>query len=188
MQDFFINVPDFPIEGFEFPDITPLFENNPTVFKKIIDRLTGEFRNSPPDYILCIESFGYLFGAPLAYNLGCKIILCRKKNHLPRETFSQDYNMCYDKNRTLEIHKNSINSGSSVLIIDDFLASGGTSKAACELVLKSNAKISAIRFIAEIIELNGMKFISHICNDIDSILKIKFDADSKQWQILNSKL
>lgn len=188
MKNIFTNISDFPIKGFEFPDITPLFEKYPDIFRKIIDHFTVEFKQFPPDYILCIESFGYLFGAPLAYNIGSRIILCRKGNNLPRKRYSQRYDMCYANNRILEIHKETIIPNSSVLIIDDFLASGGTSKAAYDLVSLSNARVVSMRFIAEIIELNGISTIKDICNDIDSILKIRFDLENHNWEILTSRI
>ena len=188
MDNIFINIADFPIKGFNFPDITPLFESHPQIFKSIIDYLTDEFKETPPDYILCIESFGYLFGAPLAYNIGSKIVLCRKINGLPRERYSQKYDMCYDNDRTMEIHKEAINKNSSVLIIDDFLASGGTSKAAIELVCKSDSKVTSMRFIAEIVDLNGLAMLNKHCDDIKSIYKIRLDSKSIKWVILNSKI
>lgn len=187
MKDIFVNIPNFPIAGFNFPDITPLFEET-NLFNNIIDFYTNEFAISPPNYILCIESFGYLFGAPLAYNLGSRILLCRKAGRLPRASLSQQYDMCYDKNRTLEIHDKIIRPDQTVLIIDDFLASGGTSKAACDLVRRAGGKVIGIRFVAEIVDMGGIDILDALSYSVESIFKIRFEQFQNKWTVLSAKI
>src|ERR671914_1678192 len=104
-------VPDFPVPGMRFRDITPIFEDDPSLYRAIIDRLADCYESNAPDCVVCIESFGYVFGAPLAYRLGTRLILARQRDKLPRDTFQQDYVMCYATEKCLEMHRYAIHPG-----------------------------------------------------------------------------
>ena len=132
-------VTDFPRPRDRFRDITPIIESDPPLFKAIIDRMAELHRARPPDCIVCIESWGYVFGAPLAYLLGSRICLARRPGKLPRGTIKQEYDMCYDQGRSLEIHRDAIKAADNVLIVDDVVASGGSSLAAVNLVEQAGA-------------------------------------------------
>ena len=106
-------------------NITPILEEDPALYCAIIDRLTEHYQSNPPDCVVCIESFGYVFGAPLAYRLAVRLVLARRQGKLPRETIQQEYQMCYASDKSLEIHRTSIRPGDRVVIVDDVIASGG---------------------------------------------------------------
>ncbi len=146
-------VPNFPHHGIMFQDITPILKNN-IAFTEVIDLFYDKFKNHSIDYVVAIESRGYLFGAPLAYKLGCGLVIIRKPGKLPAQVERIEYNLEYGKD-ILEIHKDSIEYGKKVLIIDDLLATGGTIKAACALVEKLGGKILALAFVSEIKDLKA---------------------------------
>ncbi|MFL5383795.1 MAG: hypothetical protein ACJ8GN_14845, partial [Longimicrobiaceae bacterium] len=99
LEDAFANVPGFPIPGFVFPDITPLLEQEPEIYRAIINEFITRIAPYSPDFLVCIDSFGYLFGAPVAYMLGIRIVLARRTGKLPRQTACAQYDMVYDTNR-----------------------------------------------------------------------------------------
>jgi len=156
-QDKIRIVPDFPKKGIEFYDITTLIKDK-QAFAEVIDLLYEKFKNYNLDYVVAIESRGYLFGAPLAYKLGCGLVIIRKPNKLPAKTERIEYGLEYGKD-ILEIHTDSIEAGKKVLIIDDLLATGGTIKAACSLVEKLQGHIKALAFVVELKKLNGRKHL-----------------------------
>lgn len=147
------DIPDFPKKGILFKDITTALKDG-ACFGQIIDAFYDAFKDQKIDKIAVIESRGYLIGAPLAYKLGCGVVLLRKPGKLPAETLKEEYGLEYGHD-ALEIHKDAINPGEHVLIIDDLLATGGTVEAACRLVSKLGAKITATAFMIELEELGG---------------------------------
>ncbi|MCQ2913589.1 MAG: adenine phosphoribosyltransferase [Alphaproteobacteria bacterium] len=149
------NVPDFPKAGINFKDITTALKDK-NVFREIIDDMYEKIKNRNIDKIAAIESRGFLFGAPLAYKLGCGLVLIRKQGKLPTKTFSQSYDLEYGS-ATIEIHQDAIRENENVLVIDDLLATGGTAEAACKLVKKINANVDSIMFLIELDELQGKK-------------------------------
>ena len=150
---FFYSIKDFPRERFCFPDITALFEETPQLYSEIIDRMVEFLKNEEFSAIACIESFGYLFGAPLAYILNKKIVLVRKPGKLPRDVWKIQYDMCYDNNRELEIHKSNIKRGEKIVVIDDFLASGNTYFSSRSLIEKCGGEVICGCFVATIPDL-----------------------------------
>ena len=142
-------VPDFPLAHMRFRDITPILEADPALYCAIIDRLAQQYRSDPPDCLVCIESFGYVFGAPLAYLLGVRLVLARRQGKLPREKIQQDYVMCYASNKSLEIHGDSIRAGDRALIVDDVLASGGSALAAVQLVERAGGVCVGVTCVAD---------------------------------------
>lgn len=154
------NIPDFPKKGIEFKDITPLLKDS-DAFRIVIDALAEKFSSMHIDYVVAIESRGYLLGAPLAYKLGAGLVIVRKPGKLPAEVEREEYELEYGTD-ALEIHKDAIEQGKRVLIIDDLLATGGTVNAACRLVNRLGGKIIATTFLIELSKLRGREKLSSI--------------------------
>lgn len=150
-------VPDFPKPGIMFRDITTLLQDA-AAYRETIELLYQKFKDRKIDYVTAIESRGYLFGAPLALKLGAGLALIRKPGKLPAETLREEYALEYGTD-AVEIHKDAIEPGKSVLIIDDLLATGGTAAAACRLIQRLNARIAAAAFIIELKGLNGREIL-----------------------------
>ncbi len=152
------DVPDFPTEGILFRDITPLMANG-EAFKAACDELTDFARELKATVIVGPEARGFIFGCPIANNLEIGFIPVRKPNKLPRETVQVSYDLEYGKN-TLCMHKDSIKKGDRVLIIDDLLATGGTIKAASEIVEKLGGVVVGFGFLIELTFLKGREKIN----------------------------
>lgn len=152
------NVPDFPKSGIMFKDITTALKN-PEVFQSIIDNMYETVKNLNIDYIAAIESRGYLFGAPLAYKMGAGLILIRKPGKLPAEVVRQEYTLEYGTD-ALEMHKDAVEKGKKVLLVDDLLATGGTVNAAARLVEKVGAEVVGSLFLLELQELSSAAKLS----------------------------
>ncbi|MCD8024777.1 MAG: adenine phosphoribosyltransferase [Candidatus Gastranaerophilales bacterium] len=152
IKDSIRSVPDYPKKGILFRDITTAIKD-PVVMKKIIDTIANEFRDDKIDYVAGIESRGFIFGMPVAYCLNCGFVPIRKPNKLPMETYSVEYSLEYGTDR-IEMHKDAIEKGKRVLLIDDLLATGGTASAACELVKKAGT-LAGIAFVLELSDLKG---------------------------------
>ena len=146
------SVPDFPIEGILFYDITTLLKN-PEALKASVDQLVDHYQDTGVEVIVGMESRGFIFGMPVAYQMGIGFVPVRKPGKLPAETVSESYDLEYGTN-TLEIHVDAIKKGQKVLIIDDLLATGGTAMATCNLVEKLGGEIVGVAFV---IELNFLK-------------------------------
>ena len=146
-------VKDFPKQGIIFRDITTALKE-PDVLKEMIDYLCNQFRDVQIDYIAGIESRGFIFGMPMAYKLNAGFIPIRKPNKLPAETISQEYSLEYGTDK-IEIHKDAIEAGANVLIVDDLLATGGTAEAAAKLVRKAGGNLVGIAFLIELEALKG---------------------------------
>jgi adenine phosphoribosyltransferase len=153
VKSFIRDVPDFPKPGILFKDITPLLQNQ-AIFKSTVERMAGPFRKKGITHVASVESRGFIFGAPIAYQLSAGFIPVRKKGKLPYKTASHEYELEYGKD-TLEIHADALDATSRVLIIDDVLATGGTAVAACKLVEKLKAKVIGLSFVMELEFLHG---------------------------------
>ncbi len=147
------DVPDFPKPGILFKDITTALKDG-KCFHQIIDAFYEIFKDQPIDKIAAIESRGYLIGAPLAYKLGCGLVVLRKPNKLPAKTLKEYYDLEYGS-AALEIHQDAIAPKENILIIDDLLATGGTVEAACKLISRLQGKITAAAFLIELEALRG---------------------------------
>ena len=147
------DVPDFPKPGIIFKDITTAIKQ-PETFRRIINYLTEEFKDLGIDYVAGIESRGFIFGAPLAYNLGAGLVIIRKPGKLPAAVEQVTYELEYGSD-IVEIHSDAVEPGKKVLIVDDLLATGGTAAASCELVKKIGGNIEGIAFVIELAFLNG---------------------------------
>lgn len=149
------NVPDFPKPGIQFKDITTALKQ-PEIFHQMLDLMAEKYRHTKIDYIVGIESRGFIFGAPLAYILGCGFIPIRKPGKLPAETISQEYALEYGTDK-IEMHKDALKEGDNVLIIDDLIATAGTAEAAAKLITQTGAKIIGFTFAIELSSLQGRK-------------------------------
>jgi len=154
------DVNDFPKEGIIFKDITPLLKV-PEAFKQAIDELTDQFRDERVEVVVGMESRGFIFAAPLAYNLGAGLVPVRKLGKLPHDTLSIEYALEYGSN-TLEIHRDSITRGQRVLVVDDLLATGGTVAATIDLVQQLQGEVVAAAFLIELPFLEGRKALPGI--------------------------
>ncbi len=146
-------IPDFPKPGILFYDITTLLKD-PEGFRTTVDLLSEAFVGEHVDRVVGIEARGFIFAPALAYKLGAGFIPMRKSNKLPAPTESVTYTLEYGTDR-LEIHKDAIEPGHRVLIIDDLLATGGTAKAAIELVEKLGGQVVGVGFVIELEFLKG---------------------------------
>ncbi len=147
------NIPDFPKQGILFRDITTLLKDK-AAFKKSIDGLAKIVKGKKIDYVVAVESRGFIFGAALAYKLGAGFIPVRKKGKLPAETISATYALEYGTD-SLEMHKDALKANSKILIVDDLLATGGTVAAVCQMTEQVKAKIAGIVFLIELCDLKG---------------------------------
>ena len=134
VEHFIRIIEDFPNPKVRFRDISPLIEEAPALFREVIDRMAQTYKKNPPDRIVCIESWGYIFGAPLAYILGTPITLVRRSGKLPRSTIGEEYRMSYSPQKSLEIHLDAVKKDEKILIVDDVIASGGSTLATLKLV------------------------------------------------------
>ena len=146
-------VPDFPQPGVLFRDITPLLAAS-NLFPRVVAWLAEQCERHGADRVACIESRGFLFGAPLAERLGLPLALIRKPGKLPHRTVRQDYALEYGTD-ALEIHADACSSGDRVVLIDDVLATGGTAAAACDLIERLGAGVAGVLFVVELNELHG---------------------------------
>jgi len=153
LKKYIRDVPDFPKQGIIFKDLTPIF-NQSKIFKRLIDYLYKKYKKSKIDKIVCIEARGFLIGAPLAYKLGKSLVPARKKGKLPGKTLQIEYALEYGTDK-LEILVDAIKKDEKVLIIDDLLATGGTTEAVCKLVEKFGAKVAELAFVVELDFLKG---------------------------------
>jgi adenine phosphoribosyltransferase len=153
LKDAIRSIPDWPIEGVIFRDLTTLMQN-PEAYRKACDVFYNRYKNINIDKVVGIDARGFVFGAVLAYQLNVGFIPVRKKGKLPHQTVSAEYTLEYGKN-TVEMHADAITAGEKVVIIDDLIATGGTIEAAVKLVKKLGGDILECGFIVELPDLNG---------------------------------
>ena len=146
-------IPDFPIAGILFRDITPLLRDKQG-FRAAVDLFAERFRDRGIDRVVGIEARGYILGAPVAYAIGAGFIPVRKPGKLPYEKLSEEYALEYGTN-TLEIHADAVEKGERVLVVDDLLATGGTAAATGRLLERLGASVEAYAFLVELTALNG---------------------------------
>lgn len=157
LSKYIANVPDFPKEGIQFKDITPLMQNG-AAFKHATDRFVEFAQKVGADVIVGPEARGFIFGCPVATELEIGFIPVRKPGKLPRETIDYSYDLEYGSN-TLSMHVDSIKPGQKVLIVDDLLATGGTVEATCEMIKKLGGDVVGLAFLIELDFLDGRKLL-----------------------------
>ena len=153
LKDFIRSIPDYPKKGILFRDITTLIKDE-KAFAETIDQIVERSKKFNFDKIAAIESRGFVFASAVSYILNKPFIMLRKKNKLPADVHSVDFELEYGT-ATIEVHKDSINKDESILIIDDLIATGGTAEAAAKLVEISRGKVSAFIFVINLYDLGG---------------------------------
>ncbi|MGC9993477.1 MAG: adenine phosphoribosyltransferase [Candidatus Cybelea sp.] len=151
-------IPDFPISGILFRDITPLLKDKQG-FRQAIDLFVERFSGRGIDHVVGIEARGYIFAAPIAYAIGAGFIPVRKPGKLPHERLTEEYALEYGTN-SLEIHADAITKGERVLVVDDVLATGGTAGATARLLERLGATVEAYAFLIELTALRGREAIA----------------------------
>ena len=159
-KDYIAIVEDFPIKGISFKDITPILKNG-EVFKLITKDIAEFAKKVGANVIVGPESRGFIFGCPVAVELGLSFVPIRKPGKLPRETVSKEYSLEYGTN-TLCIHADALSKGDKVLIVDDLLATGGTIGAAVELINSLGADVVGCAFVVELTELKGREKLGDV--------------------------
>lgn len=155
MRERIREIADFPRPGVGFKDITPLL-GDPAAFSSAVDAIVVSYGRGTIDKVVGIEARGFIVAAPVAYHFGAGFVPLRKPGKLPWETASETYELEYGT-ETLEVHVDAFAPGDRVLIVDDVLATGGTARAACELVERGGATVTGLAFIIELGFLNGAR-------------------------------
>lgn len=158
LKQYIRDIPDFPKKGIIFHDITPLLQNA-KAYEAAIDRMAGMLDGSEIDYLVGIESRGFIFASALAMKLRTGLVIVRKPGKLPYVTINASYNLEYGSD-SLEVHRDAIHRGSRVVLIDDLLATGGTAKTAGDLIQKLGGEITGYCFLVELTKLEGQKKLS----------------------------
>ena len=153
LKDYIRSIPDYPKKGILFRDITTLIKDE-KAFANTIDKIIEISKNFKVDKIAAIESRGFVFASAVSYLLKKPFILLRKKNKLPAETHSIDFELEYGTG-SIEVHKDSINKKDSVIIIDDLVATGGTGDAAAKLIKISSGKVAGFIFVINLFDIGG---------------------------------
>jgi len=157
LKNFIKAVPDFPKKGILFRDVTPLLYS-PKAFAETTEQFATEWRGKI-DAIAALDARGFIFGTALAIRLALPLVIVRKKGKLPGETEAISYGLEYGKD-TLEVQKGAVTPGMTVLVVDDLLATGGTAKAACELIEKIGGKVVGCAFVVELEGLGGREALA----------------------------
>jgi adenine phosphoribosyltransferase len=168
LKDFIRSIPDYPKKGILFRDITTLIKDE-KAFAATIDQIIERSKNFKIDKIAAIESRGFVFASAVSYLLRKPFIMLRKKNKLPGEVHSVDFELEYGT-ATIEVHKDSFIKDESILIIDDLIATGGTALAAAKLVEMCEAKVSAFIFVINLFDLGGCNKLRKNSYKVENLL------------------
>ncbi|MCD7839741.1 MAG: adenine phosphoribosyltransferase [Erysipelotrichaceae bacterium] len=167
LKEYIADIPDFPSEGVLFRDVTPLLADK-DAYKESIRLLADFAKDKNIDVVAGPEARGFLFGCPVAVELGCGFVPIRKPGKLPREVVSKEYSLEYGTNE-IQMHSDSIKPGQNVLIVDDLLATGGTVEAAVSLIEQMGGNVVGIAFLIELEALKGIDLLKGY--DVYSVLK-----------------
>jgi adenine phosphoribosyltransferase len=154
------DIPDFPKPGIIFRDISPIL-SNPDLFRQVVDALAAEAEKSNPTKVVGIDARGFLFGAAVAYKLHLGFIPVRKKGKLPYRTIGYSYVLEYGR-ADMEMHIDAVEKGEKIVLVDDLLATGGTSAAAVHLIRQLGATVESALFFIELVDLGGRKQLSGV--------------------------
>lgn len=166
VEDYIVTVPDFPHKGIMFRDVTTILQDEKG-FALAVDGLKDMLDGVDFDLIAGSESRGFIFGAPVAYAMNKGFLIVRKAGKLPRETVSETYDLEYGT-ATLEMHKDSVKPGQKVVIVDDLIATGGTTEAIIKMIEKLGGEVVKICFVIELAGLNGRDKLKGY--DVDSLV------------------
>ncbi|WP_046470223.1 adenine phosphoribosyltransferase [Allosalinactinospora lopnorensis] len=154
------DIPDFPRPGVLFKDITPLLDA-PEAFQAVVDAIAAHHEHSGVDRVVGLEARGFLLAAPVALRLGAGMVPVRKEGKLPAKTLSESYDLEYGT-ATVEVHADAITAGDRVLVVDDVLATGGTARAAMELVRRAGGTVVGLSVLMELVFLQGRQKLSDV--------------------------
>jgi len=169
LKDFIRSIPDYPKKGILFRDITTLIKNE-KAFSETINQIVERSKKVKFDKIAAIESRGFVFASAVSYKLKKPFVMLRKKNKLPADVYSIDFELEYGT-ATIEVHKDSIDKNDNVLIIDDLIATGGTAEAAAKLVEISKGKVAAFIFVINLFDLNGTEKLLKKGYNVESLIE-----------------
>ena len=161
----------FPRDRIRFRDISPVIERDPALFRAAIDAMEGFHAADPPDGIVGVEAWGFVFAAPLAYRLGCRLVLARRADKLPRETIATSYDMSYAQGRGLALHRDALRAGERIVIVDDVVASGGTALAAASLVARAGARCVGVTCLAAFVDW-GARLIAEQGISVNAVARL----------------
>jgi adenine phosphoribosyltransferase len=161
------NIPDFPVKGIQFKDITTMLKEGPA-FGDAIAQLTAPFADKGIEIVAAIESRGFIFGAPAAFRLNAGFVPVRKLGKLPAQKINESYTLEYGA-ETLEMHTDAIQPGQKVLIVDDLIATGGSASAAVKLIERLGGKVAGLSFLIELKFLHGRAKLS--AYDVHSVIQ-----------------
>ncbi|MCH4053869.1 MAG: adenine phosphoribosyltransferase [Atopobiaceae bacterium] len=171
IEDLVIDIPDYPKAGVIFKDITPVVDD-PEAFKEAVEALGDHFKGMGVTKVVSAEARGFLFGAPVAYQMGVGFVPARKPGKLPRECFSEEYALEYGTN-SIEIHKDALTSDDKVLVVDDLVATGGTAIACGKLAQKAGAEVVGFGFLMELAFLKPKQTIKDAFGlDLFSLIQV----------------
>ena len=169
LKDYIRSIPDYPKKGILFRDITTLIKHE-KAFASCIDQIVERSKNFKVDKIAAVESRGFVFASAVSYLLKKPFVLLRKKNKLPADTHSVDFQLEYGT-ATIEIHKDSISEGDSVLIIDDLVATGGTAEAASKLIEISKGSVAGFIFVINLFDLGGYNNLVKKGHQVENLIE-----------------
>ena len=169
LKEYIRSIPDYPKKGILFRDVTTLIKDE-NAFKSCIDQILEISKKINFDKIAAIEARGFLFASPLSYIVNKPLIMLRKENKLPADKYSVNFKLEY-ATATLEMHKDSINKNENILIIDDLIASGGTAKAAAQLIEMSGGIVNGFIFVINLFDLGGLDKLKNNSYFTDSLIK-----------------
>jgi len=164
-------IPDWPIDGIQFRDITPLLQN-PATFRRLVDCFVHRYYERDIDVLACIDARGFIIGGALAYELSTSLVPIRKRGKLPFETVSESYELEYGT-AEVELHKDAVSSGQKVLVLDDLIATGGTMLAACNLIQRLGGEIAETAAIIDLPDLGGSSKLREAGIDVFSICEFE---------------
>jgi len=170
LKKYIRDIPNFPKQGIVFKDITPLLKDS-KAFADAVDRIADEYKDKKVDVILSVEARGFIFGAAVAYKMGVGLAPVRKPGKLPHRTHSVTYDLEYGKD-TLQIHQDAFSKGAKILIVDDLLATGGTTQAVASLVERMGGEIAGIAFVIELLPLKGREKLKKF--QVTSLIKDEY--------------
>tara|TARA_Y100001935_G_C17306670_1_gene512735 strand:+ start:789 stop:1316 length:528 start_codon:yes stop_codon:yes gene_type:complete len=169
LKDFIRSIPDYPKKGILFRDITTLIKDE-TAFAETINQIVEKSKKFKFDKIAAIESRGFVFASAVSYILKKPFIMLRKKNKLPADVHSVDFELEYGT-ATIEVHKDSFQKDERILVIDDLIATGGTAEAAAKLIKISEAKVAAFIFVINLFDLGGCENLEKANYKIESLIE-----------------
>jgi adenine phosphoribosyltransferase len=167
IRDFIRTIPDFPVPGVQFRDVTTLF-NDATGFRMAVDGLANPYTAERLDAVVAMDARGFILGGAVAYKLGLPFVPIRKGGKLPGEKVSMPYSLEYGE-AEMEIHADALEAGARVLLIDDLLATGGTAEAGVKLVEKLGGEIVAAAFVIDLPDLGGRERLTALGVDVHTL-------------------